>query len=880
MRPLSPRSSGRVALASLLSLCLAACGDDLSPRGGDDDDDDDGSDGSDGGDGISIEGLDGPVDVYFDGLGILHASCQTDADCFAVEGYFHAAHRFGQMDLRRRVARGRLSALIGTAGLATDRAQRVMMTARDGTPLEEQLMASADERTVEALEAYSRGVNAWLADLAAGRNGAALPAEYSFPLIAQDAIQDDWEPLDSVACVLPLVDSLTNHSGIDLLAGEVYAALPPEVAEDLFPIAPPSPSTVLPPPIGPTAQRQASQSGELLHQRMAASGALFREALRRMPPPSFDHDSIGSNNWIVGPSKTKTGGALLANDPHLSLSHPAIWYLVHLDAKTNGTGAMHVAGASFAGLPGILLGHNEDIAWGATTTYFDSTDVYVEELNEDGTAVIFNGEEVPIEYHDYTFEVAGGEPVTESFGFVPHHGPILLENPADAADDRTLTVRWTGHDADTDINFFLGLASATSVDDAREAIRDVTTAGQNYIVADREGNIGWFPYNRLPTRPWASATASATTAPPWLPLPGTGAFEWGAPIPYEDLPQAVNPASGFLATANNDMTGALADGDPTNDGYPFIQGYVDEGYRHQRIVERLGERDDHDLASMQSIQADVFSLLGGLLTPRILAAVDGAELDADGQAVAAALADWDFECPTGLAGIDLDAAIDPDTAASARGCAAFHVTWARLRVMVFGDELEELAPGLAQGLVQPAAVIHALTDPVGGLNRVYWDDRTTAVVEDEAAIVAAALGSAGAFLREKLGEPADWMWGRLHTLKLRADLFSGAGIAQFDSEPFANDGGLFTVDVANPRDELGDDFGQSAGPSMRFACQTGEPGVECTIELPGGQRHDKESKFFDSMFDEWLTNQPVAFPFSIEEVAAAAPEETVRVQPR
>jgi penicillin amidase len=859
-------TKGGLALSSAL-LLAAGCGDNIGSGGGDAGGPDASWDQV-----ISIDGLDGPVSVYFDGQGILHASCQSDADCFAAEGYFHAAHRFVQMDLRRRLGRGRLSALAGAATVETDTFWRMMMTDREGTPLEERIFAHADERTVAALEAYSRGVNAWLADLDAGRNGAVLSDEYSFPLLDQSAIQDDWEPLDSVACILPLIENLNDSSQAEIKMGEVYGQLPAAVASDLFGLRPPSASTVLEPP--PAAARRArparrtSSTGRTrLERRMRAARALFDRALAvpGRPEPVLQARGRGSNNWIVSPDHGG-GSALLANDPHLALSHPAVWYLVNLDSKTSGGGSLHVAGASFAGLPGIVLGHNDDIAWGATTTYFDGADVYVETLNDTGDAVVFNGDEVPIETKSFQIEVSGmDEPVTKEYELVPHHGPVMSKMGSTA-----LTVRWIGHDSDTDINFLLALATATSVEEGRQALENITSAGQNFVLVDRAGDIGWFPYLRLPTRPWASAEL-----PPWLPLPGDGTAEWGEPIPYEDLPQAVNPAAGYLATANNDMTGALQDGDPTDDGYPFFQGLVDEGYRHQRIMERLAAETQHDLASMQSIQSDVYSLVGEVMTPAILAAVADATLDDDAQDIADALAAWDFECPTGLAGTDPEGPADPDTAASARGCAAFHVTWSRLMHMTFDDEL---AKAEVSASAFPNALIFALTAP-GVLSRTYWDDQTTGGVETKADIVAGALSSAGAFLREKLGEPSGWLWGRIHTVSLRADLFDAVGITQYNSEEASNDGGMFTVDVANPADELGDHYDQRHGPSMRFACAASEADIECTIELPGGQRHHRDSPFYDSMFDEWLSNQPVPFLYGMDEAAAAAVERVRLVAP-
>ncbi len=885
MRTLLARLTLRAALVPLFSLCLvaAACGDDLEPSD-DDAGDDGGDDGDDGGDDqetldVRIDGLDGPVDVFFDDSGIMHARCASDADCFAVEGYFHASHRFGQMDIRRRVGRGRLGALAGAVAVElSDKDQRRMMTARDGSPLEERLLENADERTLEALEAYSRGVNAWLQDLRDGVNGAVLPDEYSSAMINQEALmgalQEPWQPVDSVACILPLVDQLTNHAGLDLTMGELFGTpgLTPEVANDLFGLDTPSDSAILPPQIGAAARAERARARRSAVQRMAGARPLLTKALEHYPEVKLDASSVGSNNWIVGPSQT-SGGALLANDPHLTMSHPSIWYIVHLDAKTTGDGDIHVAGASFPGLPGVLLGQNEDIAWGATTTYFDQTDVYLETLNEAGDSVIFNGDPVELQEVEYTFEVAGGEPITETFLFVPHHGPIVeIDQEAGTA----VSVRWVGHDADTDINFFLGLATAATVEDARTALLDVTTAGQNFVVIDRAGDIGWFPYNRIPERPFLSPEL-----PSWLPLPGDGTAEWGEFLPYEQLPQAVNPPGGFLATANNDMTGALSDGDPLNDGQAFVQALVDEGYRHEQIVRRLGARDDHDLSSMQSIQADVFSLLGNLLVPEILAAVDPETLEADGRAVYDALAAWapDTQCRTGIAGTAPDDPADPDTAIAARGCAAFHVTWSRLRALAFADELAEA--GLPDANPRPAALIFALTEPAA-LSQDYWDDLSTGAVETEAEIVAAALDAAGAHLREELGEPDLWLWGRIHTLTLVADLF-GSFTGDFNSDTYTNDGGLFTVDVANPRNEDADQYDQPAGPSMRFACQADEPAVSCTIELPGGQRHHRDSPFYtsgsNSMLDEWLINKPVPLVFSVDEVATS-PADSVTVQPR
>jgi penicillin amidase len=848
-----------LALASSVSAC--SCG-------GDDPEDADLA--------IELPGLSAPVMAYTDAEGVTHLKCETDDDCVAAEGYVHASQRFFQMDLRRRLARGRLSLLAGSVTVETDKEWRRIMTSRDGRPLEEVALEGADARTVAALEAYSRGVNAWLADAREERNGATLAIEYDFALIDKEgALTTEWEPLDSAACALPLVRELSDTSDFEIALGEVYATLAPEVARDLFGMTTPSPSTTLARTdraLGPSAPRVtrgapprggAPSDGAAVRARLAPVRALLAEArgergLERL-------GKVGSNNWVVGPSKAG-GKALLANDPHLALSHPAIWYMVHLDAVSEGSGTLDIAGMSFAGLPGIILGQNADIAWGATTTYFDQSDIYVETMNGAGDAVVFDGEEVPVIAVDYEIGVSFDDPVPFPVKVVPHHGPILSEDE-DAG--TALSMRWTGHDISTDLNFLFALATATSVAEAKVALETVTTLSQNFVVIDRGGAIGWFPYNRLPKRPWASEALA-----PWLPLPGDGSAEWDGYYGLDELPQAEDPANGFVATANNDMTGALADGDPSNDDGP-LQFFADPGFRHERIVQRLEERDDHDLASMQAIQADVHSLPGERITPTLLADAATVTLDADAELARAALAAWDFECPSGLADHDPDGepAADAAARASAAGCAAFHVVMAKLRHLVFDDDTDAVDLPALDG-----ALLNAFL-AADRLSRAYWDDLSTDMVtETRADIVAAALSQAGAFLKDELGPTVDaWLWGRIHTIALRADLFDQAGVTDYNTADFARGGGAYVIDVGDPEDELHDEYAMSHGSSIRWTCEAAEAGVACAYELPGGQRHHPDSPWFDDLFAAWLDNTPTPMERDLE-VLRAASLETIRFQ--
>jgi len=816
---------------------------------------------------VRVPGLTGSVEVRFDDHGVLHLRCDNDLDCFAVQGYFHASERFGQMDFRRRAARGRLSEIYGAGTIETDFQLRSFIATRDGGRLEQQVWDATDADTKAAVTAYTRGVNAWIADLRANRNNARLTQENGgfSRLIA------DWEELDSAACALVLMAQLTNHSGTEGRAGQLFAALPPAQAFDMFGITPGSTSTVLPAPqafVGDGPQMQEDLRS--VQRRLApASNALSQ--IQPFPDLGLAKGDFGSNNWVVSPSQTTAGTALMANDPHLGFSNPSVWYLVSIDSKTAGQGGtIHVAGSSFTGLPGILIGQNEDLAWGLTTTFFDMSDVYVETLSGDGNGVQFNKSIVPFVERDFTVNVAGAAAQTRTYRYVPHHGIVTSY---DANGGVATSVKWTGQDADTDLNFIVGLMRATSVAEARDGpLQQVTTIGQNFVIADKAGNIGWFPYNRMPSRPWASAQL-----PTYLPLPGDGSAEWQGSIPYAELPQVYNPPAGYVATANNDMTGALQDGDPTNDGSLAFQTYLAVGYRHERIMELLvQDAPNHSAATMSAAQADTYSLLGAQNLPVILGTLQpsGVGPSAAAQQVIDALSAWQYTCPTGL--VDRDPAsakvADATVAAESIGCAAFHALWTELMVGTFDDEIAAAGAESISRHAQHEALIKLLLRPgtlLGGT--AYWDDvSTVGSTEGPFSIILAAMERTATWLAGAMGpDPDDWRWGRVHTITLRADVFDSAGVSRYNNGPWANDGGWYTVDVANPSGAYSGNFNHDAGPSMRFVCEAKATGPECTMELPGGQRNRPGEPHYEDLFLKWLNNESIPLNFKTADIDAA-----------
>ena len=840
--------------------------------------------------------------VYFDEYRVFHADCATDEDCAMALGYYHAFDRFVQMDIRRRFTTGRLGDILPKVlaeSYADDFADlRALFSTRTGEPIEQYLYEQASPKTKSMLDAYAVGVNQWIEDMKSGENGATFPLEFTAELLeyTPDKVPA-WTPQDSVATVIALADELTNDYSAQVAAGDARAAINDDAKfSDLWSREPLEKSAILPPDWTPplaaaaAAPKRATKDADVI-QSLAAKLERITELRHMLLGPGVEEDEIGSNNWVIGPSLTTAGNALLSNDPHLGMTQPATWYLAHLDAKTNGRGTMHVAGVTFVGIPWPLIGQNEDLAWGATTTNMDFSDVYVETLVKDGngkpSGVMFKGEEVPFIRKTFTVTFSDGTTEDKELLFVPQHGAV---REIDADNGTAVTLRWTGNDIDTDINLFPEIAVATNIDEARQAFSNGTTVGQNWVVIDSDNNIGWFPYNRLPKRTWA--TNLGGDAPPWLPLDGTGDYEWDEYFTLEELPQLMNPESGYIATANNDMTGALFDGDPTTlDGtfYPPYQTEAAVGFRHKQVVNLIESfGDQHSRDTMDQIVSNVYSLIGERMRPGILriAKDPNTTPGLDGLKVISALEDWNFECPTGLAGdyTDSDLVTDAEVLRESSGCTAFHVLYNQLRARI---EQNENAPG---GRAPSFAMYYSIVDTAQlAAGDIYWDDPRTTAVETKFDVMSDALRDAGQFLVDWLGpDQTTWAWGKLHGLQLSEDL-SSFFIPAYDNPPpgeplFANDGGLFTVDVANPAfhgESPGDlrplpeknfDFTQTAGPSTRFVCEASPEGPTCTIQLPGGQSSDINSPHYEDLLFPWLHNEPMPLVFDIAQAAADAME--------
>lgn len=872
-------------VVAALALAVPACKDDVVEyEGGNGENGEGNVDES-----IRLEGLTGPVDITLDEDAVPHIRCKTASDCAAGLGYMHARERFIQMEVRRDFVRGKLHTFVsplleGIVG-DIDVANRTTYLTRDARPAEEVAIEAASPATIAMLEAYSTGVNAFLERAKEDTELFSGAFRYEHPAFGQianiDAI-NEWTPEDSIASVIALVDGLTNSSASELRLGAREAAFDADVFNDLIMPRPISTATTLfdaypggiTPPNGRVIPKPQPAPRADKRDISAYRGALERalEASDLRDAVLGRHGERGSNNWAVGAGNSASGNALLANDPHLAHTNPATWYAVEMEAED---GSMHVAGVSFAGLPWVILGQNNDIAWGATTTYFDQADVFLEDVNEAGTHVTYDGADVEL----LTYDIVIGD-TTHTAKVVPHHGPIIGES-----DGKAVSLKWTGQELSTDVNFLTELMTATSVQEGRQAAEMITTLGQNWVMIDTQGNFGWFPYNRLPIRTGQNADMN-----PAMPLPGDGSIKWEGTIPLEELPQLYNNDEGYLATANNDMTGQLWDGDPTNDaGIPVFQTGVADGLRQERILNELSATDEHTPETMLTLIGDTYMLMRDYVVPHILTILeDEVEGESDYEETFERIEDlaaWDGTCPTGLASSDPEgaASTDGDARAAAKQCLIFHRLIEDLRFEIFDDEMDAATSLSPIPRAQWSALVDLLEFTATGTpNRLqrtdYWDDvRTDGDVETPAEIIRDAVNVTIDWLTDTFGDDEeDWLWGRTHHLTLMADLFPEFGIEDFNNGKYAGEGGFSTVNVANPSQAVDQGFSFGHGASMRWICEGKPEGMRCNLQIPGGQSAKRSSPYYANFLERWLTNTPWDMPFG-DEIANPIEEFTIKV---
>nr|AYM54226.1 penicillin amidase [Sorangium cellulosum] len=908
---------------------------------------------------LTIDGLLAAVDVVRDKDGRPHIYAGNLVDAMRVQGYLTARDRALQLEILRRSAEGRLAELFGNLDPGTIDQDIALRHIGLGRIARAQHEALPEGELRQMLDAYADGVTQVFRkirskDIPLPEGATGFPAE-AFT---------DWSGADSLAITRFQSYLLSFDAESDISMQQFFdaarATFAPTSADplaqkragfvrDFLRFAPAEPAVTSSGYPASTGQDRAGEKAAKKasparrpgraspgRAKLMASLAGYLSAVQHAKD-KIAPEGFGSNNWAIHGSRSASGHALVANDPHLSLSAPAVWHAVsiHITAPEGKDASrdMHVGGVTFPGIPGIILGHNEHLGWGATVAMYDVTDVYAETLTPDGKAVLFNGNPVPLQTVEEVIAIAGREPYTYRVPIVPHHGPLLpaivdheVVDPDPALG--ALSVRWTGLEPTKELEAIFGLLRARSVDEAQASLTKFTVGSQNWVMGDTAGDILWTTHAAIPTRAPAAFAWDAATSTGILPcmvLPGDGTAEWTGTLPEHLIPWAKNPSSGYIATANNDPIGDSLDNDPSNgvlpDGTPMYLGCsFDIGFREARIQERLdaheGPLSPEDCAA---IQGDIKSALGERLVPHLLRAMDRAaeeratpgthpDLSAivadaayDSQRLAALRAllegwgkDADYEA---AAGIDLDTGMpladegDSPEAIAARASEAtlvFNVWLVRVVRRVVGDELGQLGLSSFSREHSAKALLHlfsadreqlATFDPAMQ-DSALWDDMGTPAVESRDERVMRALLDAVAWLEQQGSSgAAEPRWGAFHKVTFDAliPLFSSLSIPP-PSDPlwsggFPRGGDEFAVDSSDYRLswalDESPDFRYVHGPSQRLVVELDPAGPRAWNAIPGGNVWDAESPHFRDQAELWRKNQTHLVPFLLPDVIAA-----------
>ena len=728
---------------------------------------------------LVLAGLKGEVRLVRDAHGIPTIEAGSLHDALFGLGVAHAQDRLWQMETHRRIGAGRLAEAFGPGALDTDRFLRILGVRQAAAAQ----WARATPAAREALLAYTAGVNAALGQLRA------RPPE----MVLLQIQPEPWTPEDSLAWTTMMALDLGANWQAEALRLRLALRLPKQRIDELMPPYPGDPV--------PATQDYAALYRSLkLDGRQAAGGhpagpgGLDRQLLRLLAAaPEAEQDGLGSNSWVLAGSRSATGKPLLANDPHLRLSTPALWYFARLKAP-----GLDVAGATMPGLPAVVVGQNQAIAWGFTNTGPDVQDSYLERIHPDDAAQYQTPEGwARFETRQERIRVRGQADVLVTVRST-RHGPVISDAASTgvaedalgpkARPSHVLALRWTGLDTDADpIGTALGMMQASSVEAFVHAARGWVAPMQNMSVADRDGHIAMVSPGRVPLRKPENDLAGLAPAPGW-----DARYDWAGSLPVDELPQVRDPARGFIANANQKITPP---------GYPHpISHQWAMPYRHQRIEQLIEARPTHTLDSLGAIQADVKSLAAARLLPRLQAA----QAASQHPLAAAARAQ--------LQGFDGTMAADR---------AAPLIFWAWHRQLAQRVLADEIGSDLFDRLQGQRGYFDALEGVLARDDAWWCDDKTTAAAETCAEQATRALDAALDQLKALQGDdPARWQWGRAHQARSEHRPFSRvAPLARWFEQRVPVGGDTYTVNVSRvglkPDAATGELFLSEHGPSLR-----------------------------------------------------------------
>jgi len=730
---------------------------------------------------VKIKGAKDKIEIVFDDRMIPHIFAQNDYDLYLAQGYVTAMHRLWQMDFQTRFAAGRISEVVGKKAIEVDRYQRRMGMVYGAEKSLEGMMADPQSR--EMIQAYTDGINAYIKTLS--------PASYPLEYKILDFKPENWTPI-KCALLLKQMSAVLAMGSDEFYMTNILKKFGPEITKNLFPDYPFREDPIIP----------VGTKWDFNPLKIPATPQSFTDATTGTVKTKKKEEGIGSNNWALSGSKTASGYPILANDPHLDLTLPSIWYQIQLHAP-----GINAYGVSLPGAPGIVVGFNDKIAWGVTNVAADVLDFYQIKFKdsthnsywykEKWNATVKRNEEIKIR----------GEKSEMDTVVYTHHGPVVYFQQPKYSRAGNVPVgdalRWIAHEKSNELKTFYLLNRGKNYDDYRKALGFYTAPAQNFAFASVDNDIAITPNGKFPLK-WKDQGKFI--------LDGTDpAYDWQGWIPNNQNPTVKNPSRGFVSSANQSST------DP---GYPYYINWEFSPYeRGKRINDRLAVMNKATADSIRLMQTDNYSILAQNILPALMPLLDPEQLNATQKEAMSITAKWNKRYDAG------------EIAAS-----IFEIWTKRLSFDIWDDEFT--VKGIPMRYPSRDRTVEMiLKEP----NARWYDNINTRKKETLADLVNEAFKFSCDSLERRFGPiNKEWAWANVK----QTNVPHLAKIPGFGSKVLMIGGAKSTINA----------LGETNGPSWRMVIELGKTPKGHGV-YPGGQSGNPGSKFYDNMLDTWAKGQ-------------------------
>ncbi len=731
---------------------------------------------------LEVSQLQDVVEISWDQDGVIHILGEHTDDVILASGYAAAHERLWQMEMSRRVAKGQLSEIFGDT---TRKIDRFFLTIGLDS-LTEHIYQNLSDESRRWLEKYAEGINTYIAQ---------IEQEPPVEFILMKSRPSFWTPEDCLLQNRMMAWFLNFNWKTDLLYWQLSMHLPDSLWREISPKWSDAPDIM---------------SDKDLRHFSAELRSLHFQVARIL---GFEMNGWGSNSWVISSRKSENGSALLANDPHLGIQIPSLWIEQHLRSPD-----MEVAGFSLPGSPGIIIGRNRNISWGLTNGMIDDSDYFIEKVDT-LAGVYWQGEQkFPLKIRNVI--IKSKDRVIDNFQvYSTSRGPLLNNLFPGLELSLPISLKWVGWEISDELLTFIRLAKSKDWGEFNNALQFYTLPAQNFVYADREGNIGYRLGGKIPLRSYAGGL---------LPQNGFDSkFQWRGWIPFPRMPMLWNPGQGFIITANNNIA----------EKFPYyLSEYWEPPYRAKRIAELIRENDKITARQMQEFQNDDINLLAKEILPLLTSSLVQIQDDSDFlDKINQLLSFWDYS---------MDRESIP---------AAIYETIQHLLVRnIFLDEMDQDLFEMFTDL--PNFYLRIFVQVFQNENSSWFDNIHTPVVEDRPHIIRLSVMQALDTLRSRLGENLEnWEWGNLHQLHLKHSLGQvPLTNILLNRGPYPVSGSGPTVNVGTYR--FSHPFQMVVGPSLRWVMDWGTSAFYQSI-LPGGNSGNFLSEYYDNQLPNWRTGQ-------------------------